>query len=68
MYDYSPGADYPCFDNGWCSEAVCCGGACRDFGACPSGIWPNDTHIAIGTDQGCGMITSRRAGGVLCCK
>jgi hypothetical protein len=68
QYDYSPSADYPCFPSGWCSESVCCGLQCRQFGACPSGVWVGDTHIAQGVDQGCAMITSRRAGGVLCCR
>jgi hypothetical protein len=59
---------YECFDDGWCSESVCCGDNCGDLGECPSGVWPNQTHIAIGTDQGCGKMSSERAGGVLCCK
>jgi hypothetical protein len=67
-YDLSPNASYPCFPTGWCSESVCCGTSCRGLGACPSGVWLNTTYIAQGTDQGCGAITSRRAGGVLCCQ
>lgn len=59
--------NYPCFKNGWCSEAVCCGKGCGK-GACPDGVWPGATPIAQGTDQGCAAITSKRAGGVLCCK
>jgi hypothetical protein len=58
---------YDCFDSGWCSEAVCCGSDCGT-GSCPSGIWEGHTHIAIGTDQGCGAIRTSRARGVLCCK
>ncbi|MBI5510692.1 MAG: LPP20 family lipoprotein [Deltaproteobacteria bacterium] len=58
---------YPCFDNGWCSEPLCCGPSCGT-GSCPDGVWPGHTHIAIGTDQGCNEITARRAGGILCCK
>ncbi len=66
--DPQPGASYPCFPRGWCSEPVCCGASCRGFGVCRDGVWPAQTHIAVGTDQGCAAITSRRAGGVLCCR
>ncbi len=68
VYDTRPDGDYGCFDRGWCSETVCCGGDCGQFGACRDGVWPGATHIAQGTDQGCGATTSRRAGGVLCCR
>jgi hypothetical protein len=67
-YDTTPNASYPCFANGWCSEPVCCGDDCGDFGSCRDGVWPGATHIAQGTDQGCAASTSRRAGGILCCK
>lgn len=67
-YDPSPSASYPCFDSGWCSESVCCGNDCGQYGACTGGIWPDRTHIAQGVDQGCGRVSSRRAGGVLCCR
>jgi hypothetical protein len=66
--DVSDKANYPCFAEGWCSEPVCCGKNCGDFGSCTGGVWPEATHIAQGTDQGCAATTSRRAGGVLCCK
>ena len=59
--------NYQCFANGWCSEPVCCGADCT-FGSCPSGVWADQTRIAIGTDQGCGAIGSSRARGVLCCR
>lgn len=58
---------FPCYDEGWCSEAVCCGPGCGT-GSCPDGVWPGRTHIAQGTDQGCNAITAGRAGGVICCK
>lgn len=58
---------YECFAEGWCSEPVCCGADCG-MGACPSGVWHNQTRIAVGTDQGCGAIGSSRARGVLCCR
>jgi len=68
QYDERPQAIYPCFDSGWCSEPVCCGDDCGQFGSCTGGVWKDATHIAQGTDQGCGASTSRRAGGILCCK
>lgn len=67
-YDTRPAGDYECFPSGWCSETVCCGNDCGEFGACTDGVWPGKTHIAQGTDQGCGATSSRRAGGVLCCQ
>jgi hypothetical protein len=67
-YDDTAAARYACFPEGWCSEPVCCGNDCGDFGACTSGVWPERTHIAQGTDQGCGRTSSVRAGGVLCCR
>ncbi len=66
--EYDAGGTYSCFPTGWCSEPVCCGQRCLSFGVCPSGVWTGATHIPVGTDQGCGHITARRAGGVLCCK
>jgi hypothetical protein len=68
QYDSRANADYECFDRGWCSETVCCGADCGAFGSCRDGVWPGRTHIAQGTDQGCGATTSQRAGGVLCCR
>jgi hypothetical protein len=67
-YNLEAGATYACYESGYCSESVCCGSECTDYGACTGGVWPGRTHIAQGTDQGCGAITSQRAGGVLCCK
>lgn len=66
-YDTSATADYACYENGWCSEPVCCGADCAT-GACPSGVWADKTHIAIGTDHGCGAMVASRARGVLCCR
>lgn len=68
QYDTRPDGDYDCFASGWCSETVCCGNDCGQFGACRDGVWPGKTHIAQGTDQGCGATSARRAGGVLCCR
>ncbi len=59
---------YACFESGWCSEPVCCGSDCGEFGVCRDGVWPGQTHIPLGTDQGCGSIGSSRARGVLCCR
>jgi hypothetical protein len=66
-YDDPQRGAYQCYANGWCSEAVCCGTDCR-FGSCPSGIWADHTHIAQGTDQGCGALQTSRARGIMCCK
>lgn len=68
-YDHSPNAVYQCFDSGWCSEPVCCGSGCSETGACTDGVWQGgQTHIPVGTDQGCGAMRSDRAGGVMCCQ
>ncbi|MBI4509188.1 MAG: hypothetical protein HY698_06105 [Deltaproteobacteria bacterium] len=67
-YDMSASATYECFPSGWCSEPACCGRDCGEFGACTGGVWPDRTHIPQGTDQGCGAMSARRAGGVLCCR
>jgi len=66
--DPTPYATYSCFPEGWCSEPVCCGRDCGEFGVCRDGVWPQRTHIPYGQDQGCGSTESRRAGGVLCCR
>jgi hypothetical protein len=67
-YDKRATGDYECFKSGWCSESVCCGADCGQFGSCRDGVWPGKTHIAQGVDQGCGATSSRRAGGLLCCR
>lgn len=67
-YDRPDTGDYQCFERGWCSEPVCCGNDCGDFGVCADGVWPGKTHIPLGQDQGCGAINASRARGVLCCK
>lgn len=66
--DPRPEARYQCFAEGWCSESVCCGSDCGEFGRCQDGVWPGQTHIPVGQDQGCARMTSLRAGGVLCCR
>jgi hypothetical protein len=68
VYEPAQTASYACFTDGWCSEPVCCGNDCGQFGVCADGVWPAKTHIPVGTDQGCGKIGSSRARGVLCCK
>lgn len=60
--------DYACFEQGWCSEPVCCGNDCTELGVCRDGIWPGRTHIPVGVDQGCGSIGASRARGVMCCR
>lgn len=66
--DAQPNANYQCFSEGFCAEPVCCGEHCGEFGLCRDGVWPGQTHIPVGQDQGCGNMSSQRAGGVLCCK
>jgi hypothetical protein len=66
--DPSPEASYGCFPRGWCSEPVCCGRDCGQFGLCRDGVWPQHTHIPFGQDQGCASTGAGRAGGVLCCR
>jgi hypothetical protein len=66
--DPRPEARYNCYAHGWCSEPVCCGRDCGEFGSCRSGVWPEKTHIPFGQDQGCASTGSQRAGGVLCCR
>lgn len=68
QYEPAATANYECFESGWCSEPVCCGSDCGEFGVCRDGVWPGMTHIPVGTDQGCGSVGSSRARGVLCCK
>ena len=67
-YDMGGSASYPCFESGWCSEPVCCGSDCGEFGVCTGGVWADATHIPIGMDQGCAAMHSDRAGGILCCR
>ncbi|MGE0545798.1 MAG: hypothetical protein AB7O24_22445 [Kofleriaceae bacterium] len=67
-YEPAQTGSYQCFEKGWCSEPVCCGNDCGQFGVCRDGVWPGKTHIPVGTDQGCGSIGSSRARGVMCCK
>jgi hypothetical protein len=68
VYDQTANANYPCFASGWCSEPVCCGADCGEFGVCTDGVWPGGTHIPVGEDQGCAAMHADRAGGILCCK
>ena len=66
--DPRPQANYACYPTGWCSQPVCCGRDCGEFGPCRDGVWPQQTHIPFGQNQGCGSTESRRASGVLCCR
>ena len=66
--DPTPDANYGCFPHGWCSEPVCCGADCGQFGICRDGVWPQHTHIPFGQDQGCASTAADRAGGILCCQ
>lgn len=68
VYESAEIGEYPCFEQGWCSEPVCCGNDCGQMGVCTDGVWRRKTHIPVGMDQGCGAVSSSRARGVLCCK
>jgi hypothetical protein len=56
----------PCFTNGYCSEAVCCGTDCA-FGACADGVFEGQTPMIPGGGRGCGR-TGNNADGVICCR
>ncbi len=62
-----PNTRYPCLDEGFGAEPVCCGDMC-DLGKCKDSVWPEATPISVGKAQGCASVTSDRNGGVMCCK
>ena len=57
---------YACFNQGFGAESVCCGAHC-EFGECRDGVWKARTRISRGVAEGCGLVSSARNGGVLCC-
>lgn len=57
----------PCYDSGWCSEAVCCGPGCSSGAGCADGIWAGATWISADNGVGCGAQPSAADLGVLCC-
>jgi hypothetical protein len=59
--------DNGCAADGWGAEPVCCGSNCT-VPSCPNDIWMGGTRIHIGTNEGCGGLTSQFVNGVLCCK
>ncbi len=62
-----PNTVMPCMQAGLGAEPVCCGTGCSDGHKCKDGVWPNQTNISIGTSEGCGNVTGKHNGGVLCC-
>lgn len=62
-----PTTRYPCLDEGYGAEPVCCGESCRP-GQCRDAVWPKQTLISMGKAEGCAAVTSERNGGILCCK
>ncbi len=62
-----PTTRYPCLDEGYGAEPVCCGELCKS-GECKDSVWPGHTEISMGKAQGCAAVTSDRNGGILCCK
>jgi hypothetical protein len=64
-----PGANtrYPCLDEGYGAEPICCGELCKQ-GECKDSVWPAQTRISMGKAEGCAAVTSERNGGLLCCR
>jgi hypothetical protein len=62
-----PTTRYPCLDEGFGAEPVCCGELCGS-GKCKDSVWAGGTPISVGKAQGCSAVTSDRNGGILCCK
>ena len=61
-------ATLPCFDEGFCSEPVCCGDGCILPG-CSDGVWPaGGTLIAADNGTGCNKFSTDDTSGVMCCK
>lgn len=60
-------ANLPCFDEGWCSESVCCGASCSVGPGCPDGVWAQATWTFADNSTGCGAQPSAQDLGVLCC-
>lgn len=58
---------YPCLDEGFGAEPVCCGEGCR-VGGCKNAVWEGNTAISVGKAEGCSTVSSERNGGILCCK
>ena len=58
---------FECFAEGLGAESVCCGEGCN-FGKCRHGVWKGQTMISRGKAEGCGSSSSRRNGGLLCCR
>ena len=62
-----PTTRYPCLDEGFGAEPVCCGANCGQ-GGCKDSVWAGETRISMGKAEGCSTVSSERNGGVLCCK
>jgi hypothetical protein len=62
-----PTTRYPCLDEGFGAEPVCCGELCN-YGKCKDSVWPGATPISVGKAQGCSSVTSDRNGGIMCCR
>ena len=60
----------PCRASGYCTEAICCGKACRK-GDCTDAVWPGGTMAFGNISNGCAntsMYTYSSVTGVICCK
>ncbi len=62
-----PTTRYPCLDEGYGAEPVCCGEGCKQ-GKCRDSVWEGHTRISVGKAEGCSTVSSDRNGGIMCCK
>lgn len=62
-----PTTRYPCLDEGFGAEPVCCGELCN-YGKCKDSVWVGATPISVGKAQGCAAVSSDKNGGIMCCR
>lgn len=62
-----PTTRYPCLDEGFGAEPICCGEGCKQ-GKCKDAVWTGQSRISVGKAEGCSTVSSDRNGGILCCK
>ena len=66
--DPAPNASYACYPHGWCSEPVCCGRDCGQFGLCRDGVWPQPRTSRSARIEGLRLDRVAAGGGILCCR
>ncbi len=62
-----PHTVFPCYTRDYMAEPVCCGQGCA-LGRCRDALWPGETRISKGRNEGCEQLTSAHNGGVMCCR